>query len=66
MHRPRTIDEQPHGVGRRQRRDAPYGLAGHVERLPTGSQDGDAVARAQHGVDDTSARLDQVLAVVEH
>jgi hypothetical protein len=62
----RALGEQlDRRTGRWQRLQREGVLAGHVERLPAGDDEGDARRAAQHGVGELAAGVDQVLARVE-
>ena len=76
--RPRAVDEQADGLGRRdaprrrvgcgkrQHGNQPRTLVGHTERLATGGEDAEAGTLVQQPMDEGRTRVDQVLAVVDH
>ena len=64
---PRAVDEELDSfVGERQRRHPPGQLAGHPDRRTAGSQNRQPGARAQERVGQYTARVDQVLTIVQH
>lgn len=78
-HRARPLDEQPHrfhprhlfdpsivGFGNAERSQTPANLTGDIERLATRREHLHIRAGREEPVDDLRARVDQVLAVVEH
>jgi len=63
---PRALQEQVAGILGAERVQPPHGLADHAERLPAGGHDADPGAVAEHACRERRARVDHVLAVVEH